>query len=279
MENKSIIQRNISDVWEVSHQRRGPKHTAGMVLEPGHWRRFDPFLLMAEDWFQRGTFDLHPHRGIETVTFVIDGNLEHNDNHGGEGVLHPGDVQWMTAGRGIIHAEQPREGDTVHSLQLWINLPSFKKSAEPRYQNLKSIDMPVFSEEGVLIRVFSGSSNGIKSETLNHVPVTMVEVVLEQGAVITQDLPSSFTGFIYILEGSGVFGIDETPGEKQQALRFEQCEGHADSEMKITAKEKLHLVLFAGEPIGEPVVAQGPFVMNTQEEIIQAYADYRDGKF
>lgn len=120
-----------------------------------NWEDVDPFLLMAEDYFVRGTFGMHPHRGIETVTYVIDGKLEHVDNKAGEGVLVPGDVQWMTAGKGIIHTEDPVAGETVHSLQLWVNLPSDKKMTEPRYQNMRAQDMPVRLEEGATIRVFS----------------------------------------------------------------------------------------------------------------------------
>jgi hypothetical protein len=121
--------------------------------------------MLAEDIFQQGTFDLHPHRGIETVTYVIDGILEHFDNKNGYGKLKPGDVQWMTAGRGVIHQEDPAPGSTVHSLELWVNLPSSKKLTAPRYQNLKSADMPVRKEKGALIRIFSGSSKGIQAPT------------------------------------------------------------------------------------------------------------------
>jgi redox-sensitive bicupin YhaK (pirin superfamily) len=114
--------------------------------------------MMAEDWFQTGTFANHPHRGIETVTVVLEGHLAHRDNHGGEGLLGPGDVQWMTAGRGIIHAEDPVEGETVHSLQLWVNLPRALKMTEPRYQDLSKAQIPVRRENGAQVRVFSGAS-------------------------------------------------------------------------------------------------------------------------
>ncbi|GAB7387445.1 pirin family protein [Bacillaceae bacterium] len=277
--SKAKTPRGISRVWNVSYTPGfGPHIRHGFVLEPGRWQEFDPFLIMVEDWFKRGTFDFHPHRGIETVTYVIEGHLEHKDNHGGKGLLKPGDVQWMTAGRGIIHAEEPVENETVHSLQLWLNLPRSKKMTEPRYQDLRAEEMPVRRKPGALVRVFSGSSQGIAAKTLNHVPVTMVEIVLEAGAIVTQDLPGSYNGFIYVLEGNGFFGVDETPGHHQQVLWL-GTGGDVDSEITIRADEGLRALLFAGEPIREPVVARGPFVMNTEAEIRQAYEDYLSGKF
>ncbi|WP_408021583.1 pirin family protein [Siminovitchia acidinfaciens] len=279
MNSINVQSRGIRSVRDVSYQEHSPTHKVGLVVEPGKWQEYDPFLLMAEDFFQRGTFGMHPHRGIETVTYVIDGKLEHMDNKTGGGVLLPGDVQWMTAGKGIIHTEDPAVGETVHSLQLWVNLPSDKKLTEPRYQNMRAQDMPVRYEEGATIRVFSGSSKGVEADTKNHVPVTMVEFILEPGAAVTQDLPGGYNGFLYILEGKGTFGRENTMGEKGQVLWLERGNDAEMSEVKIHANEKLHVLLYAGQPIGEKVVARGPFVMNSEEEIAQAYKDFREGKF
>jgi redox-sensitive bicupin YhaK (pirin superfamily) len=272
-------ERGIRRIQSVNIKQNSPIHRNGYVLEPGNWREYDPFLMLMEDIFQRGTFDFHPHRGIETVTYVIDGTLEHEDNQAGHGKLEAGDVQWMTAGRGVIHKEDPAPGSTVHSLQLWINLPKEKKMTEPRYQNLKREDVPVRKEEGAIIRVFSGSSQGVKAKTLNHVPITMVEIELEPKANIIQDLPGSYNGFLYVLEGSGLFGIDKTEGHAGQVLFLTRDNEDSESIIKITAKEKMRVLLYAGEPINEPVVAYGPFVMTTQEEIRQAILDYQTGKF
>lgn len=280
MNNKPATQRGIARVWNVSARPAGGSHIrVGQVLEPGHWKEFDPFLFMAEDWFQQGTFDFHPHRGIETVTFVIEGKLKHEDNHGGYGVLEPGDVQWMTAGRGIIHSEDPLPGETVHSLQLWVNLPQARKMTEPRYQDLRSAEVPVRHEERAFVRVFSGSSGDVTAKTLNYVPVTYVELVLEAGATVTQDLPGGYNGFIYVLEGTGYFGVDETRGEQSQVLWLGSADGATDSEITIRADKPLRAILAAGQPLGEPVVAYGPFVMNSEEEIRQAFQDYHAGKF
>jgi redox-sensitive bicupin YhaK (pirin superfamily) len=275
----AVTRREISRVWTVKPEQVGPGHTVGMVLEPGHWHEFDPFLMLAEDWFVPGTFDVHPHRGIETVTYVIEGKLKHYDNKFGEGELLPGDVQWMTAGRGVIHKEDPAPGETVHSLQLWVNLPKSEKMTEPRYQNLRSQDMPVRREEGALIRIFSGSSGGVVANTKNHVPVTMVELNLEPGATVSQDLPGDYNGFIYVLEGEGTFGANQVKGRKGQVLWLGSAGNNSDSAVEMRATQRLRALLYAGRPLREPVVAYGPFVMNTKEEIIQAFEDYQFGKF
>lgn len=274
------FQRGIKKVWTVQGRQVSPIHYAAPILQPGYWDDFDPFLLMMEDTFKRGAFDIHPHRGIETVTYVIDGSITHYDNATGEGgTLQQGDLQFMTAGRGVVHNETPDEGDTVHLLQLWVNLPRKHKMTAPRYQNLKAKDMPVRKEDGAIIRVYSGSSGDIVSSTLNYVPVTFVEITVDSGKTISQELPGSYNGFIYILKGSGVFGFNNIEAEKGQALWIDTAPANGPSSIVISAKDKLQLILFAGEPLGEPVVARGPFVMNTEEEIVQAYDDYRNGLF
>lgn len=274
-----MVARGIRSVRDVVFQENSPTHKVGLVIEPGNWEDVDPFLLMAEDYFVRGTFGMHPHRGIETVTYVIEGKLEHSDNKTGGGELLPGDVQWMTAGKGIMHTEDPAVGDTVRSLQLWVNLPSAKKMTEPRYQNMRAQDMPVRQEEGATVRVFSGSSMGVMAATKNHVPVTMVELNVEAGVTVKQDLPGSYNGFLYIVEGQGMFGKDRTVGQAGQVLWLERGLSNEHTEVSIQATEKLRVLLYAGQPIGEKVVARGPFVMNSEEEIVQAYKDYREGKF
>ncbi|MBX9975006.1 pirin family protein [Cytobacillus firmus] len=279
MENEEITKREIASIRKVNLQEHSPIHAAGPVIEPGNWEKFDPFLLMMEDKFQKGAFDVHPHRGIETVTYVIEGAIEHFDSHSGEGgMLGPGDVQWMTAGSGVVHNEVPSEGITAHSLQLWINLPSGKKMTAPRYQNLKGSEVPVREEEGVIFKVFSGSSKGVVSPALNHVPVTMVEARMKKGASASQDLPGSYKGFIYILEGSGTFGENEAHAVKGQVLELGNG-GNAESEIFVKAEEPLRFLLYAGEPVKEKIVARGPFVMNTEEEIRTAYKEYMEGTF
>ena len=151
--------------------------------------------------------------------------------------------------------------------------------SEPRYQNMRAQDMPVRYEDGAKIRVFSGSSMGVSANTKNHVPVTMVEFNVDAGATVTQDLPGSYNGFLYIVDGEGTFGKDKTVGIQGQVLWLERGVDEEQTELTIHANEKLRVVLYAGQPIGEKVVARGPFVMNSEEEITQAYKDYREGKF
>ena len=280
MENQNIRLREIKKIWTVNEQKISNIHTASPILAPGNWVDYDPFLLLMEDKFQKGAFDVHPHRGIETLTFIIDGNINHYDSATGtSGTLEKGDLQFMTAGRGVVHNESPSDGEKVHLLQLWVNLPRKYKMVKPRYQNMHAKDMPVRQENGALIRVYSGSSGDIVSNTLNYAPVTFVEMVLEEGASISQDLPGTYNGYIYVLEGSGTFGENKVKAKKGQAMWLGSANDGEMSSIHISANENLRLVLFAGEPIKEPVVAYGPFVMNTEEEIRQAYQDYREGKF
>jgi redox-sensitive bicupin YhaK (pirin superfamily) len=273
-------QRKIKKTWKVQLKKSSDIHSAGLVLPSGDSKEFDPFLIMAEDIFQKDAFDTHPHRGMETVTYVIDGVLEHSDNKGGSGILKPGDAQWMTAGSGIMHLEAPPENVTAHTLQLWVNLPKANKMAPPRYQDISSSNVPERKEEGVNYRVFSGNSGDIVSATKNYAKVTYVEIIINAEHTANQDLPSDYNGFIYVLEGSGVFGDNEVKGEKGEVLLLDSVrEKVGTSEIIIKANEKLRVIFIAGKPLNEPVVARGPFVMNTEEEIKQAYTDFRSGKF
>ena len=273
-------QRPIKQTWKVALTRHNPNIASGLVLPGGHPHLFDPFLIMAEDEFRPGAFDHHPHRGMETVTYVLAGELHHADNQGGSGVLGPGDAQWMTAGRGLIHLEAPPADTTVHLLQLWINLPQAQKMSPPRYQDIPGRTAPTRQEPGVTYRVYSGNSAAVVSPTKNHVPVTMVEILVEAGHTATQDLPADYNGFLYVLAGAGTFGRDQVPAAAGEVLLLDgPSEGAAASEITFRATTPLRVMCYAGRPLREPVVARGPFVMNTEEEITQAYADFRAGRF
>lgn len=257
-----------------------PQHRIRPLVASGDPKATDPFLALMEDWFPRGVFDRHPHRGMETVTYVIDGRLDHYDNYGNEGSILPGNVQWMTAGRGIIHLEQPAEGVTVHSLQLWVNLPAADKMVEPRAQNLVAADLPLRCEPGARIRVFSGKSGDAVAPTRNYAPVTMLEIQLEASAHVRQELPADYNAFIVVLEGDGLIGDDQYPVRASDVVWLTRIQGDALSEVEIVGgAAPLRALLFAGRPLREPVVAQGPFVMNTEEQMRQAYVDYRAGRF
>jgi redox-sensitive bicupin YhaK (pirin superfamily) len=269
------MERSVRQVAETSlHPGMNPQHRVRMVLEPGKWREYDPFLMLAEDWFVPGTFGDHPHRGFETVTFVLEGEIEHRDNHGGRGVLRVGDAQWMTAGRGVVHSEEAGPNG-AHSLQLWLNLPRALKMTAPRYQDLRGGEMPTRTQPGAELRVFSGRSGDVLGPALNHVPVTMVEMRVEEGGIARQELPPTFNAFFYLVDGSGRFGAQRAAATAGQVVWFEIEEG----DVLIEADAPLYGLLYAGEPIREPVASRGPFVMNTMEEVMQAYSDFQEGKF
>jgi redox-sensitive bicupin YhaK (pirin superfamily) len=260
-----------------------PQHRVRPLLPAamrGDYAATDPFLALMEDWFPRGVFGKHPHRGIETVTYVLEGRIDHYDNQGNQGTILPGDAQWMTAGRGLIHNEVPAEDVTVHSLQLWINLPAVDKMAAPRYQDLLAADLPVRREAGAEIRVFSGASGDAVAPTKTYVPVTIVEIRLAPGSAAVQDLPGDYNGFVVALEGAAVVGANAHHVEAGDVAWLTRDPDAARSEVSLKAdKDPLRALLFAGRPLHEPVVARGPFVMNTEAEIEQAYRDYREGRF
>ncbi|WP_454564949.1 pirin family protein [Pseudomonas sp. AIG] len=240
----------------------------------------DPFVVMAEDWMPPGAFPRHPHRGMETVTFVIEGAVEHSDSAGNSGVIYAGDAQWMTAGRGIYHEENAPSGTIAHTLQLWVNMPAAKKMTSPRYQDLVGSSMPVRQEAGVEVRVFSGQSGDVISLTLNHVPITMLDVRIESGAMFQQSLPADDNAFIYVLAGALRIGNARARVTAGQLAWLTRSEGRERSELLISADdEDARLLVFSGRPLREPVALGGPFVMNTPEEIQQAFDDFQTGKF
>jgi quercetin 2,3-dioxygenase len=256
-----------------------------LVLEPGHWEDYDPFLLMAEDWFSSQGFDWHPHRGIETITVVLDGKLEHHDNRGGHGILKEGDVQWMTAGRGLLHREMAYNKQPVHALQLWLNLPSDKKMVEPKYQDLRGELMPVRHEPGVEVKVFSGKSGGVKGPAANYVPITMLDISIRgdkdfASSSFTQGIPAGQEGFVYVLSGQGTFGSKGSSITAGQIGHLAKTKPHdGPTRLTVNSKEPSRFLLWAGQPLHEPVVAHGPFVMNTRAQIVEAFSDYNAGLF
>jgi quercetin 2,3-dioxygenase len=250
-----------------------------LIIPPGEWDATDPFLLMAEDWFSSTGFEWHPHRGIETVTFVLDGEIEHTYNAGGHGVLGAGDVQWMTAGRGIIHREVAHQRNPVHTLQLWLNLPAAEKMTTPSYQDLHAADMPSYEVPGVRVTVFAGETNGAHTTTERHVPATVLTIDLDAGATFDPHVPSGDRLFVYVVEGQARIGGNNTEVAAGQVAWSDPTEGATPSRLTIHATEPVRAVLASGPPLHEPVVAAGPFVMNTRDQVMQAYEDFRTGEF
>jgi quercetin 2,3-dioxygenase len=260
----------------------------------------------------------HPHRGFETVTYIIDGIFDHQDSNGGGGTITNGDTQWMTAGSGILHIEAPPEhlvvsGGLFHGLQLWVNLPRAKKMNPPRYQDIRGREASLLTtpDGGALIRVIAGEISGHRGPGTTHTPITIAHVTLQPGA--TLDLPwrSDYNALVYVLSGRGTVGTDRRPvhtgqmavhepGGGRVRMRGAQRQGGTDpaapsagepsrlspgDALRVTADDRqdshtpaLDLYIMGGEPIREPVAHYGPFVMNTREELVQAFEDYQAGR-
>jgi len=273
--------RDVADSWRVSYKQNGYPHVQqGWVLPPERKAEFDPFILMAEDWFKRGTFSDHPHRGFQTITYVIDGRLEHIDNHGGHSILDAGDVQYMNAGWAARHAEEAVADDLIHTLQLWLNLPKTLKTTTSSYQNVYLEDAPVVPIDGGHVRVYSGDVAGVTGPMQSLVPITMTEIQLREGATYDQVLPTNHNAFAYVLAGSVNLGSSATPLEKTDVatLTFDEA-NEGESTLSITATSRAKLLVYSGVPLREDYIAHGPFVMNTEDEIRQAFRDYHAGVF
>jgi hypothetical protein len=249
---------------------------------------FDPFLLLDEmgpvDYAPgeaKGAPD-HPHRGFETVTYMLDGRFSHKDSAGHSGVLNPGDVQWMTAGAGVVHSEMPdpeiaRQGGRVHGLQLWVNLPQRDKMMKPRYQEIASARIPsATTKDGkVRAKVIAGEALGVNAHIETRTPILFQHFTLEPGGSIVHPVPREFRLFAYPLAGTGLYG------EGRQSVRPQQMVVFADDGDAVALEagdERLDVLLIGGAPLNEPVVRHGPFVMNTEDEIRQAIVDYQNGR-
>jgi redox-sensitive bicupin YhaK (pirin superfamily) len=285
MKTSQIIKRTIMKQLSIESINRVQAFPAdsqcdrkNIVLMPGNFKQYDPFLLMAEDWIGRTKgFEDHPHRGIETLTLVLEGEIEHGDNRGNVGVLRSGDVQWMTAGEGIIHREMPYKNGG-HTLQLWINLPPNAKMTRARYQDLRAESLPLYQKDGVKIKVISGELNGLKAQTENVVPILSLEGWISSGSSTEIQIPADYNVFIYVIAGQGKFGASNREVNSGDVIWLTKSDETGLFSIEATGSE-VHFFLAGGPPIGAPVVARGPFVMNTQQEIIQAYSDYQSGKF
>ncbi|XP_047334992.1 pirin-like protein [Impatiens glandulifera] len=239
----------------------------------------DPFLVLDEfSVTAPGGFPDHPHRGFETVTYMIQGEITHEDFDGHKGTIGTGDLQWMTAGRGIVHSEMPAAQGTQKGLQLWINLSSKHKMIEPGYQEIMSKDVAEATRDGVKVRVIAGEALGIRSPIYTRTPTMFLDFTLKPGADLRQVIPESWNAFVYVLEGEGVFGRENKKGDGGVL-----CQGHHilvlgmegyGLEVWNKGCRTLRFVLVGGQPLGETVAQFGPFVMNTQEEIDQTIEDY-----
>ncbi|MEO8136073.1 MAG: pirin family protein [Betaproteobacteria bacterium] len=260
------------------------------VLTQDLQRRLDPFLMLdafgsdkPEEYI--AGFPNHPHRGFETVTYMLEGQLRHRDNHGGEGLLGPGGVQWMTAGRGIVHSEFPEQDrGMMAGFQLWLNLPAKDKMCAAGYKDLPAETIPVVvTDEGATIKVIAGSAHGIAGAMTRDVTEPFyLDLHLPAGATYNETLPSTHNAFVYVYEGEVTVGNPEGNGNvapravKKSEMGILANNGDA---VTITGKSPSRLLLIAGKPLQEPIAQYGPFVMNTQDELRQAVNDFQAGRF
>jgi redox-sensitive bicupin YhaK (pirin superfamily) len=247
----------------------------------------DPFLLFdhfgsahAED-YQAG-FPMHPHRGIETVTYMLTGEVHHRDTLGNAGSIGAGDVQWMTAGGGILHEEMPQvrpEGNG--GFQLWVNLPARLKMTQPRYQDISSREIPeVIAEDGAKVRVIAGNVGGTDGAVTGIAAnPTYLDVFIPPGRSFTQSVPQGHTVFAYVFEGKGEFVEDEEGSQKLIEPTKLVVWGDGDLVKIVTGEEAIRLLLISAQPLGEPIARYGPFVMNTKDELSQALSDLKRGTF
>jgi redox-sensitive bicupin YhaK (pirin superfamily) len=251
-----------------------------VIISPARPELTDPFLVLSEDRFSSPGFEWHPHRGLETVTLVVDGVLEHGDNLGNAGALTTGDVQWMTAGRGVIHRELAFRDERAHTLQLWVNLPGERKLTGTRYQDLLAGRRPVVERDGARIDLIAGEAGGIIGPAVTEWPISGAIITLEPGRRLSHVLPGRDRAFLYVLRGrftvagrtvraGQIAWSDPVPGTSVSSIALETGEGDTQSVVMV----------YSGQPIGEPVVFGGPFVMNTQAEVDQAFRDFRSGRF
>jgi hypothetical protein len=229
----------------------------------------------------------HPHRGFETVTYIIDGTFRHQDSNGGGGLITNGDTQWMTAGGGILHIEAPPEelvvsGGLFHGFQLWVNLPARLKMTPPRYQDIRAGQVALLSsaDGGALLRVIAGSFSGHSGPGITHTPISLVHTTVSAGAQVRLPWPANFNALAYVLAGSGTVGA-QSPGAEKRPIRMGQLAvfGAGDAITFAAGPQgDMDVLLLGGEPIREPVAAYGPFVMNTRAELVQAFEDYQAGR-
>jgi redox-sensitive bicupin YhaK (pirin superfamily) len=250
---------------------------------------FDPFLLLDEmgpveyaPGQAVGAPD-HPHRGFETVTYLLDGEFEHEDSAGNRGRLAPGDIQWMTAGRGVIHSEMPsarvrRDGGRVHGFQVWVNLPARDKMTAPRYQDVTASALPVArTPDGrATVKVIAGSALGVSARVETRTPILYFDVTVQPGGRVDLDVPRDFNVAVYVYAGEARVG-DAAPAPEGTFAML--GEGDTVSIANEHADTPVRALALGGRPLGEPVARYGPFVMNTEAEIRQAIDDYRSGRF
>ena len=283
--------RSIKLVTKSNETPEGDGFLVHRSFPSGSIRNLDPFLLLDEMGpldllpYESKGFPEHPHRGFVTVTYMLEGRFEHKDSQGNSGKLGPGDVQWMTAGSGLVHSEMPekefaKNGGRLHGFQLWINLRKTDKWTKPDYQDVPSTRIPqVSTPDGkVSARVIAGNYLDAKAVINTLTPILYLHFTLQPGGQVVQSVPENYNAFAYVISGDGLFGKDKTSVGEKNLIVFENDGEIISIRESDNAKSPLDVLLIAGMPLNEPIVQYGPFVMNTREEIDKTLEDYRNGR-
>ena len=283
--------RSIKLVTKSNETPEGDGFVVHRSFPSGSIRNLDPFLLLDEMGpldllpYESKGFPEHPHRGFVTVTYMLEGRFEHKDSQGNSGKLGPGDVQWMTAGSGLVHSEMPekefsKNGGRLHGFQLWINLRKTDKWIKPDYQDVPSTRIPqVSTPDGkVSARVIAGNYLDAKAVINTLTPILYLHFTLQPGGKVVQSVPKNYNAFAYVIGGEGLFGKDKTAVGERNLIVFENDGEIISIRESDNAKSPLDVLLIAGMPLNEPIVQYGPFVMNTREEIDKTLEDYRNGR-
>jgi len=286
--------RSVSKVVDSVQTTEGGGFIVNRAIPNEFLSSLDPFLLLDEmgprnlrPGEAKGAPD-HPHRGFETVTYVIDGYFQHKDSHGNSGKIGPGDVQWMTAGSGLVHSEMPQNnflktGGKLHLLQLWVNLPRRDKMIKPHYQDIPAAKTPFgqTSDGLVSVKVVAGESLGAHAIIATRTPITYLHFTIRPGGNVVQQVPKEFNAFAYVIGGKGFFGWkekEEKLANRGQMVVFAKDGDKVSVRNAMNADSSTDVLLVAGMPLNEPLAHYGPFVMNTQKEIRDAIEDYRNGR-
>lgn len=292
--NNNTMIRSVSKIIKSKTTQDGEGVILNRAFPNSQISEFDPFLLLDEmgpidikPGRQKG-FPDHPHRGFETVTYLLEGKFEHKDSQGHKGIIDAGDVQWMTAGSGVIHSEMPekefsKNGGRLHGFQLWVNLPKSNKMMKPRYQEIPGSQIPsgITKDGNITVKVIAGESLGEKAAIDTITPIMYLHFKLEPDSKLVQPVPKEYNVFAYIIKGKGVFeqsDKDIKAIDQGNLVVFDKNGSKVYIQAVGDSKVPFEILLIGGIPLREPIARYGPFVMNTQQEIYQAVEDYRSGK-
>lgn len=275
-----MAKKSVVETVKGEHTSDGAGVKLVRVLGHSTTENFDPFLMLdafdsknPDDYI--AGFPMHPHRGIETVTYLIEGEIEHTDSLGNKGVISSNDVQWMTSGNGILHQEMPQATDSMLGLQLWVNMPQKDKMSNPAYFDINENMFKVVENENSTVKIIAGNYNGTQGVESKFVKVDMFDINVNPNGEFSLNIDPEKNLFIYIINGSASFGDSSEIIENKTAVRF----GEGDEFSLKASSSGIRFILFAGKPLKEPIAWAGPIVMNTEDEIKQAYKELREGTF